>query len=205
VAHTFANMEGMGMEAQKSNYNRNLLIILTILFLVSIAALVYAALVIEPGMQPWWTTLLNILILSIPLILVYGSIYVLVAAWREHSRLGQVSPGLAKIIHWAPRVAAIAIILFMGLFSLDVFEGEATLLERLGGLLIHNLPSLVMLVLLILAWKRPAVGFAAYLVIGGLFILFFVRSIYAAGNLVMFLIPILLIAGLFYADWKWLN
>jgi hypothetical protein len=33
-------------------------------------------------------------ILSIPLVLFYGSIYVVVTGWREHSALGQVSPRL---------------------------------------------------------------------------------------------------------------
>ncbi len=87
--------------------------------------------------------LLNILIVSIPLVLICGSIYVLVIAWREHSTLGQVNPPLAKIIHWAPRVAAILIIFFVGLFSLDVFEMQASPLELLGGFLMHNIPSIV--------------------------------------------------------------
>ena len=97
------------------------------------------------------------------------------------------------------------IIFFVGLFSLDVFEMQATPLELLGGFLMHNIPTLVLLALLILAWKRPAVGFVAFLAAAALFIIFFVRSIYALPNLVLFVLPTLLIAGLFYADWKWLE
>jgi hypothetical protein len=152
-----------------------------------------------------WEMLLNALIVSIPLVLIFGSIYVLTVAWREHARLGQVDPRLARIIHWAPRVAAILIILFVSLFSLDVFEMEAAPLELLVGFLMHNLPSIVMLVLLIFAWKRPVVGFVAFLVAAALFAIFFVRSIYALPNLLLFVLPILLIACLFYADWKWLT
>jgi hypothetical protein len=130
---------------------------------------------------------------------------VLVVAWREHSQIGQVSPRLAKIIHWAPRIAAILIVFFISLFSLDVFEMQASPLELLGGFLIHNIPSIAMLVLLIVAWKRPVVGFVAFLVAAALFTLFFVRDLYALPNLLLFVFPILLIAGLFYADWKWLK
>lgn len=193
------------MEAQKSAFNRTLLIILVVLYVATIAAFSYANWAADSAFTEWWMMLLNALILSIPLVLLYGSIYVLAVAWREHASLGRVNPRLAKIIHWAPRVAAIVIILFVGLFSLDVFEMQASPLELLAGFIIHNIPSIVMLVLLIVAWKRPAVGFIAFLVVAALFTIFFVRDIYALPNLLLFVLPILLVALLFYADWKWLK
>ncbi len=191
------------MEPQKSHFNRNLLIILVVLFVLTNAAFNYANWAADPEFTQWWMLLLNILILSIPLVLLYGSIYVLAIAWREHTRLGQVNPRLAKIIHWAPRLAAILIIFFISLFSLDVFEMDASPLELLGGFLMHNIPSIGMLVLLIFAWKRPLVGFVVFLAAGTLFALRFVRSIGSLGNLLLFVLPILLVALLFYADWRW--
>jgi len=193
------------MDTQKSQFNRILLIILAVLYVLTIAAFSYANWAADPEFMQWWMMLLNILILSIPLVLLYGSIYVLVVAWREHSTLGQVSPRLAKIIHWAPRVAAILIIFFVGLFSLDVFEMKASPLELLGGFLMHNIPSIGMLILLIFAWKRPVVGFVAFLAAAALFAIFFVRGIYSLPNLLLFVFPILLVAFLFYVDWKWLK
>jgi hypothetical protein len=190
------------MEAQKSHFNRNLLIILAGLFGLSMAGFFYFSLSSKGEGMPWWMALLNALILSIPLGLIFGSIYVLVKAWREHAQSGQVDERLAKIIHWAPRVAAIAIIFFISLFSLDVFDAEASTLQLLGGFLMHNIPSIVMLVLLFFSWKHPAVGFWAFFIAGVVFIIFFVRSIYAISNLLMFVLPIWLVAGLFYADWK---
>ena len=193
------------MDTQKSYSNRNLSIILVLLFVLTIAAFSYAIWAAESGNMVWWEMLLNIPILAIPLVLLYGSIYVLIIGWRERSTLGQVSPRLAKIIHWAPRVAAILIILFVSLFSFDVFEMEATPLELLGGFLMHNIPSIGMLVLLIFAWKRPVLGFVAFLVAAALFSLFFVRDISALPNLLLFILPILFVASLFYADWQWLK
>jgi hypothetical protein len=38
-----------------------------------------------------------------------------------------------------------------------------------------------------------------------LFAIFFVRDFYALSNLLLFVLPILLIACLFYIDWKWLG
>jgi hypothetical protein len=200
-----ARKDGFAMEPQKSQFNRNLFILLAILYALTVGAFIYAEWAADPVNAKLWMALLNVLILSIPLVLLYGSIYVLVVAWREHSALGQVSPRLAKIIHWAPRAAAILIIFFVSLFSLDVFEMEAPPLELLGGFLMHSIPSIVMIVLLVFAWKRPAVGFVLFLVAAALFAIFTVRDIYALPNLLLFVLPILLIAFLFYADWKWLT
>lgn len=192
------------MDTQKSRFNRMLLIVLITLYVLTVAAFSYANWAADPQGVKWWMILLNIPLLSIPLVLLFGSVYVLAVAWQEHASQGRVNPRLAKAIHRVPRVAAILIILFVSLFSLDVFEMQAPPLEILGAFLIHNLPSFAMLALLILAWKRPAVGFVAFLVAGVLFGVFFVRDIYALPNLLLFVLPILLVALLFYADWKWL-
>ena len=199
------NKEGFALDTQKSYFNRNLSIILVVLFVLTIAAFSYAIWAAESGNMQWRMMLLNLPIQAIPFVLLYGSIYVLVIGWREHSTSGQISPRLAKIIHWAPRVAAILIIFFVTLFSFDVFAMQATPLELLGGFLIHNIPSIGMLVLLIFAWKRPVVGFVAFLVAAALFSLFFVRDISALPNLLLFVLPILFIASLFYAGWQWLK
>ena len=193
------------MDTQKLQSNRVLLIVLVALYVLTLAAFNYANWAADPEFMEWWMPLVNSVLLSIPLVLLYGSIYVLVVAWRERKAYGQVSPRLARIIHWAPRIAAILIIFFISLFSLDVFSMDAPPLELLGGFLIHNIPSIALLALLVIAWKRPAVGFVAFLVAGALFALFFVRDAQSLPNLLVFVFPILLIAGLFYADWKWVR
>lgn len=191
------------MNTPNSQFNRVLWMAMVILFVLSVATFNYFNIAADPEHNEWWVIALNTLILSLPLSLLFGAIYVLSVAWREYHQDGQVTPGLAKIIHLAPRIAALLIIFFISLFSLDVFEMQASPLELLAGFLMHNIPSIGMLVLLAFAWKRPAVGFAAFLIAGTLFAVFFVRSIYALPNLLLFVFPILLIAGLFYADWKW--
>ena len=191
------------MEEQKPHFQRNLLIALIALFVLSLAGFSALTWTVEKNNLSEWEMILNVLILSIPLSLIYGAAYVLLRSWHERSTLGRVSPGLAGIIHWAPRAAALLIILFTGLFSLDVFEEGLTPLQTLGAFLMHNIPSIAMLVLLAFAWKRPAVGFWAFLAAALVFVLFFVRSFYALTNLVLFVLPLLLVASLFYADWQW--
>ena len=153
------------MQPQKSRFQQTLLIVVVVLFTLTLAALSYANWAAEKaasGLVQPWMFLLNILILSIPLLLLYGSIYVLLMGWHERSTLGKISPRLAKIIHCAPRIAALLIIFFIGLFSLDVFGTGAPPLEVLIGFLMHNLPSIFMLVLLMIA----TLGVLAWGVVG---------------------------------------
>jgi hypothetical protein len=200
-----ARKEGFAMEPQRSHFHRNLLVVLIALFVLTLTVLSYLTWTLERDNLAGWEMLLNVLIISIPLVLVYGAAYVLILGWHERSALGKVSPRLAGIIHWAPRMAALLIILFTSLFSLDVFGEGGTPLQMLGAFLLHNLPSIVMLLVLILAWRRPVVGFWAFLIVAVAFVVIFVRDIFALTNLVLFVLPLLLVACLFYADWRWVR
>jgi hypothetical protein len=182
------------MAAQVSRFNRFLMTLMVVLYVVSLGAFSYANWMVDPE-HVLWMYAMNALILSIPLVLFYS-------AWREHNLTGQISPQLAKIIHWAPRFAAILIIFFVTLFSLDVFEMEASPLELLGAFIIHSLPSIILILLLVIAWRRPVVGFIAFLLAG----LFFLRFVIFGQGLAHFLLfsgPLLLVSALFYADWRW--
>lgn len=191
------------MDAQNSGFNRLLGIVLAALYLATLGAFTYANWRVDPE-HVLWMYAVNTLILSIPLVLFYGSLYVLIRAWREHHQGAQISPRLAKIVYWAPRSAAILIIFFVTLFSLDVFEMEASPLELLGAFLIHSLPSIVMIVMLVFAWRRPVIGFIAFL-LAGLFFMRFVIMGRDLGNFLLFSGPLLLISAMFYIDWRWLK
>jgi hypothetical protein len=191
------------MTAKISRFNRLLMILMIALYVVTLGAFSYVHWKVESE-HVLWNSVVNALILSIPLVLFYGSTYVLISAWYEHSLTGQINPRLAKVIHWAPRIAAILIIFFVSLFSFDVFEMEAAPLELLGAFVMHSLPSIFMLVVLFFAWRRPLVGVIAFLLAG----LFFMRFVIFGGDLGHFLLfsgPLLLISALFYADWRWLR
>jgi hypothetical protein len=59
---------------------------------------------------------------------------------------------------WSPRVGGIALALFLALFALDVFEGEASAAERALALSLHLIPNFACLALVAAAWKRPWIG-----------------------------------------------
>ncbi|MGI6744758.1 MAG: DUF7670 domain-containing protein [Acutalibacteraceae bacterium] len=68
-----------------------------------------------------------------------------------------------KIFLYTPRVLAILFILFLSLFSLDVFgEPNTGVKETALAFFIHNIPSLVLTLSLILAWKYELIGAAVF-------------------------------------------
>lgn len=64
----------------------------------------------------------------------------------------------SKVLFWTPRVISILAILFMLMFSLDCFEGRYNLGEKLTCFLMHNIPSFLLIIILIVAWKWELAG-----------------------------------------------
>ena len=75
-----------------------------------------------------------------------------------------------RIIHWVPRVISILAILFVSLFAFDVFSPELTVWQQILALLMHLIPSFILLGLLIVAWKWERVGGIILTVIGLVFL-----------------------------------
>ncbi len=100
---------------------------------------------------------------------------------------------------WIPRIVMILVVLFMGMFSLDVFSSKAGLGMQLAGFLIHNIPALLLLLTLILTWKRPAVAGYIFLVLGvALSLLFYVYfNRFFLFDFTFFSLPVLICAYLF--------
>ncbi|MBX7141530.1 MAG: hypothetical protein K1X63_10675 [Chitinophagales bacterium] len=65
---------------------------------------------------------------------------------------------VANALHWIARILCITAILFIGMFSLDVFEPGLPLRQQLLGFFMHNIPALILVGLLIVAWKRELIG-----------------------------------------------
>jgi len=67
-----------------------------------------------------------------------------------------------KLIYRLPRILSILFIIFLSIFAFDVFE-EYSGWELLLALFMHLLPSLVLFVLTLIAWKHELVGGVTYL------------------------------------------
>ncbi|MFA6088937.1 MAG: hypothetical protein WC755_03670 [Candidatus Woesearchaeota archaeon] len=113
---------------------------------------------------------------------------------------------LWKFIYWTPRILSIIFILFLVLFSLDVFEPGLTFWQIFVGLFMHNIPSLILLVALIISWKYEIIGAVAFNLVGILYIMWLFSNIYFDHFMILKAMiiagPAFLIGILFLVGWN---
>lgn len=71
-----------------------------------------------------------------------------------------------RLFHWLPRLLCILAILFISLSAADAFAPGLTIWQQLGAFFIHLIPSFILVVLLIVAWKWELIGGIIFTVIG---------------------------------------
>lgn len=71
-----------------------------------------------------------------------------------------------KIFHWAPRITCILAILFISIFALDSFSPDLTVWQQIGRFLMHLIPSFILIIFLIVAWKWEFIGGIIFILIG---------------------------------------
>jgi len=72
-----------------------------------------------------------------------------------------MSAGTKRVLFWAPRVLSILFAVFLSLFALDVFDvfGEGyDLWDTIVALLIHLVPTYIVVIALVIAWRWGWVG-----------------------------------------------
>ena len=106
-----------------------------------------------------------------------------------------------KALLWAPRLLLIVFALFLVIFSFDVFEEGKGALEIAFGFVLHNIPSMMLGLLVFAAWRREWIGALACPVLAVVYIGWgwgrFPTSVYFVMTT-----PLFLIAALYAANWK---
>jgi len=100
----------------------------------------------------------------------------------------------------APRVLAILLAAFVGLFALDVFSEGYSFWEALVGFVIHLMPTWLILGALALAWRWERLGGVVFIALGVFFLVWFGLE---WTMVLLFLAPLSVIGGLFLADWQY--
>jgi len=95
-----------------------------------------------------------------------------------------------KIIYWLPRILSIGFVVFLSLFSLDVFS-EYRGWNVILPLFMHLLPSFALLILIIVAWKHERLGGFIFLIIG------FLMLILSRFESIIISIPAIILGALF--------
>ena len=88
---------------------------------------------------------------------------------------------VSKFIFWTPRILAIIFILFLAMFSLDIFEGNYGFWGTILGLFMHNIPALILLAVLLISWKNEIVGGIAFILAGIFYIAWLLMTAITTG------------------------
>jgi hypothetical protein len=74
-----------------------------------------------------------------------------------------------RLIYWTPRVLCILFALFISMFALDVFDGARGFWGTLVALGMHMVPTAVVVLVTILAWRWEWIGTLAFFTTGVLY------------------------------------
>ncbi len=116
----------------------------------------------------------------------------------------------SRILYWSPRVLSILFICFLTMFSFDVFEPGRSGGEIALGLLMHNIPSIILIILLAIAWRKEIVGVASYFGAGLLYVGFVIYQVTNSGLpwytaitwSITIAVPAFVIGILFFINWR---
>jgi TctA family transporter len=104
-----------------------------------------------------------------------------------------------SIFRWAPRVLAILFAMFLSIFALDVFGEGYGFFDTVLALLIHLIPTFIVVATIILAWKWELVGALVFTALAAAY------GIMAWGRTDWWLgigAPMMLTGILYYISWR---
>ncbi len=110
-----------------------------------------------------------------------------------------------KLFHWVPRILCILAILFVSMFALDSFDPRYTIWQQLQAFFIHLIPTYILILFLVVAWKWELIGGAILIILALGFTPFIYMHNYAMNHSVwislsiigMINFPFVLTGGLF--------
>lgn len=107
---------------------------------------------------------------------------------------------LKRLLFWAPRVLTILFAIFVSLFALDVFGEGYDLWETVLALLIHLIPTGIILIILALSWRWEWIGGGMYIALGAWYLFGMGGRVHWSAYLVISG-PLFLIGVLFLINW----
>jgi hypothetical protein len=135
------------------------------------------------------------------LLLLIGSVIFLYAFLYRLRRTRNLSTP-KKLLFWTPRALCIVFIIFTSLFAFDVFEESMGIWETILALLMHLIPTFILIVVLVITWRWEWIGGILFIMLGILYIVMnwgrFPLMTYSliAG-------PLVIIGILFLLNWKY--
>lgn len=193
------------MESDKIlKFKRGLVIVLAVLFLVSLAGIMIAPILLGGEEFKTWELILNSLLIAIPIGILLALTGILIMANYRHQQHQEFNSRLAKWLYWSPRICSILLVAFMSLFALDVFQEGLSLREMLLAFLMHMLPMITLAIVVVIAWRWEWVGAVIFGLAGVLIsILTFRNGMQGVATILSIGAPLLMVGLCFWANARW--
>lgn len=107
-----------------------------------------------------------------------------------------------RLLFWAPRILGILFAVWLSVFALDVFGEGYGFWGTVFALMMHLIPTALVVVVLVVAWRWEWVGAVAFGLLGLLYMVWMSGRVHPF----MFLFfsgPLFLVAILFWLNWRY--
>lgn len=108
---------------------------------------------------------------------------------------------MRRLLFWSPRVLSILFTAFISLFALDVFSEGYGFPEIIVALFMHLVPTFVLVVVIVTAWKNELFGGILFLTMGTIFTFGF-DTYEELINFLLLSVPLLVAGSLHLINWK---
>ncbi len=105
-----------------------------------------------------------------------------------------------RVLFWTPRVLCILFAVFVSVFALDVFGEGYGLWQTIGALLLHLIPTYIVVIALVIAWRWEWVGAVLFSALGVFYIVWF-RGRFPLDTYLIMAGPLVLVGVLFLFNW----
>jgi len=107
-----------------------------------------------------------------------------------------------RLLFWMPRILCILLAVFVSLFAFDVFGEGNSFWKTILALLIHLIPTGIILAVLAVSWRWEWVGAIIFIALGVLYIvMFWGRVKVHHAYLLIIAGPLFLVGLLFLINW----
>ena len=73
-----------------------------------------------------------------------------------------MNASVKRVLFWAPRILCILFAIFLSVFALDVFSEGYGFWQTIGALLLHLVPTFIVVIALLIGWRWEWVGAALF-------------------------------------------
>ena len=111
-----------------------------------------------------------------------------------------MSVPVKRVVFWTPRILCLLFAAFISLFALDVFGAGYGFWETIVALLIHLIPTGIILIALAAAWRWEWFGAILFIALGGWYLIM-AWGKFAWSTYLLIAGPSFLIGALFLFNW----